>query len=35
MGDIAKAAYLRKINKMIVAYKAETGRDDGIQHFKV
>lgn len=35
LGDISKAAYLRKLNKMIQTYKDETGKDDGVSHYKV
>ena len=30
LGDISKARYLRKLIKLIVNYKKETGKDDGI-----
>lgn len=35
LGDIAKAAYLRKINKIMAKYKEETGKTDGLQYFRV
>lgn len=35
LGDIPKAEYLRKINKMIWKYEQETGRNDGVQNYSV
>ena len=32
---MARAAYLRKINKLIYNYEQETGRKDGINFYKV
>ena len=35
LGDISKARYLRKLIKLIINYKKETGKDDGINYYKV
>jgi intraflagellar transport protein 172 len=35
LGDIPKAFYLRKINKVIRKYEEETGKNDGVQKHKV
>lgn len=35
LGDVAKASYLRKINKMIRTYEQETQKQDGILYYKV
>lgn len=35
LGDIPKSRYLRNINKMILKYQQETGRDDGVQNYLV
>jgi intraflagellar transport protein 172 len=35
LGDLARAAYLRKINKVIYKYEQETGKKDGLQYYKV
>ena len=35
LGDISKAAFLRKINKIIKAYETQSGNKDGINFFKV
>jgi intraflagellar transport protein 172 len=35
LGDVAKAAYLKKIIEIMEAYQKETGRKDGISHYKV
>ena len=35
LGDICRAKYLRKINKMIWKHQTETGTNDGINYYKV
>ena len=35
LGDIPKANYIRQINKMILKYEQETGRDDGIHNYNM
>ena len=35
LGDIPRAQYLRKINKLIWKYEQETGRNDGVEHYSV
>jgi len=35
LGDIPKAFYLRKINKVIRKYTEETGKTDGVKQHKV
>lgn len=35
LGDVAKAAYLRKIIELLEGFEKETGRKDGISYYKV
>lgn len=35
IGDVAKAAYLKKIIEILEAYEKETGRKDGINYYRV
>lgn len=35
LGDVAKAAYLKKIIDLLEGYQKESGRKDGINYYKV
>lgn len=35
LGDLPRSAYLRRINKIVAKQEAESGKRDGLQHYKV